>query len=289
MWHWCQRYIGNGCPGQTNDNHHLLPRFHSVSHPTLTSTFSPADSAWLACYEICAVRWEAPYDLRDQIIFGAASPLSKSGEAWDILGRGAKILHWDVVDVVCTSSQAFGSLLTAWPVLLAVFAIAPWQISLPITGVLKLTIFGLPSGVPRTPVTNKACGHTCQTDGLLCKFSISETLHECQLLDIASRFWIIAKHVAQHPGSELIHLIAEATLLSILFLLLMTYYAGPVLFIAIVLADILIFLLGVFFAMGIFFDPFNTVGWGWVEELRAAPLQRRRLCCETFAVYRNSV
>ena len=55
-------------------------------------------------------------------------------------------------------------------------------------------------------------------------------------------------------------MIAEATVLSLLFLLLMTHYAGPVLFIAIVLADILIFLLGLFFAMGIFFDPFNTVG-----------------------------
>lgn len=99
---------------------------------------------------MCAPGWEAPNDLRDQIIFGAASPLSKSGEA-------------------------FGSLLTAWPVLLAVFFIA--------------------------------------------------------------------------------------TVLSLLFLLLMTHYAGPVLFIAIVLADILIFLLGLFFAMGIFFDPFNTGGW----------------------------
>ncbi|CAJ1387780.1 unnamed protein product [Effrenium voratum] len=52
-----------------------------------------------------------------------------------------------------------------------------------------------------------------------------------------------------------------ATLLSIIFLLLMTCYAGPVLFLAIGLADILIFLLGIFFAIGVFFDPFNTAGW----------------------------
>lgn len=38
----------------------------------------------------------------------------------------------------------------------------------------------------------------------------------------------------------------------------MTCYAGPVLFLAIGLADILIFLLGIFFAIGVFFDPFNA-------------------------------
>eukprot|EP00434_Breviolum_minutum_P017686 symbB.v1.2.015611.t1/scaffold1172.1/size134038/8 len=99
---------------------------------------------------MCAPAWDAPNDLRDQIIFGRASPLSKAGET-------------------------LGSLLTAWPVLLSVFVIA--------------------------------------------------------------------------------------TILSIVFLLLMTWYAGPVLFVSMVLADALVFILGIFFALGLFFDPFNTTGW----------------------------
>ncbi|CAK9066177.1 unnamed protein product [Durusdinium trenchii] len=99
---------------------------------------------------ICAPKWEAPNDLRSQVLFGDASPLSSAGEA-------------------------FGSLETAWPVLLAVFGIA--------------------------------------------------------------------------------------TLLSILVLLCMTCYAGPVLFMAILLADIMVFILGIFFAIGLFFDPYNTAGW----------------------------
>jgi len=99
---------------------------------------------------MCAPAWDAPNDLRDQIIFGRASPLSKAGET-------------------------LGSLLTAWPVLLSVFVIA--------------------------------------------------------------------------------------TILSIVFLLLMTWYAGPVLFVSMVLADALVFILGIFFTLGLFFDPFNTTGW----------------------------
>ena len=43
-----------------------------------------------------------------------------------------------------------------------------------------------------------------------------------------------------------------------IFLLLMTCYAGPVLFIAMALADLMLFLLGLFFAIGVFFDPYNT-------------------------------
>lgn len=39
----------------------------------------------------------------------------------------------------------------------------------------------------------------------------------------------------------------------------MTWYAGPVLFVSMVLADALVFILGIFFALGLFFDPFNTV------------------------------
>lgn len=50
-------------------------------------------------------------------------------------------------------------------------------------------------------------------------------------------------------------------MLSVLFLLLMAWYAGPVLFMAIALADVLIFILGIFFSLGIFFDPYNTVPW----------------------------
>ena len=95
----------------------------------------------------------------------------------------------------------------------------------------------------------------------------SQNLRPYQM-QIASTFWILdhqlgqSMYIPKHPGLMWIdlYLIAEATVLSLLFLLLMTHYAGPVLFIAIVLADILIFLLGLFFAMGIFFDPFNTVG-----------------------------
>ena len=52
---------------------------------------------------------------------------------------------------------------------------------------------------------------------------------------------------------------SQATILSIVFLLLMTWYAGPVLFVSMVLADALVFILGIFFALGLFFDPFNTV------------------------------
>lgn len=113
-------------------------------------------------------------------------------------------------------------------------------------------------------------------------------------MPIASTFWILdhqlgqSMYIAKHPGLMWIdlYLIAEATVLSLLFLLLMTHYAGPVLFIAIVLADILIFLLGLFFAMGIFFDPFNTVGCfsGWMFLLHcstSAYEKRRLLCWET--------
>lgn len=31
---------------------------------------------------------------------------------------------------------------------------------------------------------------------------------------------------------------------------------------AILLADIMVFILGIFFAIGLFFDPYNTAGWG---------------------------
>lgn len=98
--------IGNGCPGQTTPWNSFNHKWQLVSarikwplvshcetHPALTSTISPT------CYEICAredeARWEAPNDLRDQIIFGAASPLSKSGEAWDrIAKRPWTCLNW---------------------------------------------------------------------------------------------------------------------------------------------------------------------------------------------------
>ena len=200
--------IGNGCPGQRTKWHSFNHKWQLVSarikwpwvshcetQPALTSTFSPT------CYAIRAredeARWEAPNDLRDQIIFGAASPLSKSGEAWDrIAKRPWTCLNWmswcRVQIFVNPAAEAFGSLLTAWPVLLAVFFIAPELANIASHHrSVQTSNLLVSSGVPRTPVTNETCGHTFQKDGLsslvrfltntrldskLGKFSKSETL-----------------------------------------------------------------------------------------------------------------
>ena len=98
--------IGNGCPGQTTPwnscNHKwqlVSARIkwplvsHCETHPRIDFHIFPY-LLWICAREDEA-RWEAPNDLRDQIIFGAASPLSESGEAWErIAKRPWTCLNW---------------------------------------------------------------------------------------------------------------------------------------------------------------------------------------------------
>lgn len=107
-------------------------------------------------------------------------------------GLGHVWIGCRVQTFVNPAAEAFGSLLTAWPVLLAVFFIAPELANIASHHrSVQTSNLLVSSGVPRTPVTNKTCGHTFQKDGLsslvrfltntrldskLGKFSKSETL-----------------------------------------------------------------------------------------------------------------
>ncbi|CAE7717987.1 unnamed protein product [Symbiodinium sp. CCMP2592] len=52
-----------------------------------------------------------------------------------------------------------------------------------------------------------------------------------------------------------------ATVLSMVFLRLMSFYAGLVLFVSLGLGALLTFLAGLWFSIGVFFDPFDQEGW----------------------------
>lgn len=52
-----------------------------------------------------------------------------------------------------------------------------------------------------------------------------------------------------------------ATILSMVFLRLMSFYAGLVLFVSLGLGALLLFLAGLWFSIGVFFDPYDQEGW----------------------------
>jgi hypothetical protein len=160
--------IGNGCPGQTTPwnscNHKwqlVSARIkwplvsHCETHPALTSIFSPT------CYESALVKMKRGgkhptiYAIRSssvqQVLYRKAERLGNAlpnglGHVW--IGCRVQIF-------VNPAAEAFGSLLTAWPVLLAVFFIAPELANIaPHHRSVQTSNFLVSSGVPRTPVTS---------------------------------------------------------------------------------------------------------------------------------------